>query len=130
MVTKSRLTISGLPAIAALLVLAAPLAAQGAEDTKPSGDPKGEAELAKLLEGRTMGEPQKCLRDSERRSMEIIDHTAFVFRDGDTIYVNRPDGAAMLDRFDLPVFRIFGSDLCRMDQVELRDRGSSIGGPT
>ena len=36
----------------------------------------------------------------------------------------------MLDRFDLPVFRIFGSDLCRMDQVELRDRGSSIGGPT
>jgi hypothetical protein len=76
-----------------------------------------------------MGEPQKCLRDSQRRNMEVIGRTAFVFRDGDTIYVNRPDGASFLDQFDVPIFHIFGSDLCRMDRVELRGRTSGIGGP-
>lgn len=112
--------------------LAAPqiaFAQDAQEESKPPRNSSGEAELSKMLEGRTMGEPQRCLRDSERRNMEIIDRTAFVFRDGDTIYVNRPNGARFLDSFDLPVFRLFGSGLCRLDQVELRDRGSLMSGP-
>ena len=71
----------------------------------------------------------KCLDDSERRNMQIIDETAFVFRDGDTVYVNRPDNARFLDEFDVPVFRMFGSSLCRLDQVEMRSQPSGIGGP-
>ncbi|MDZ4308539.1 hypothetical protein [Allopontixanthobacter sp.] len=117
-----------LPVIAALSCLALPFGAQAEDAGKPQ-DSAGEAELARLLEGRTKGEPQGCLRDSQRRSMEVIDRTAFVFRDGDTIYVNRPEGATFLDQFDVPVFRVYGSDVCRLDQVELRSRTSGIGGP-
>lgn len=118
---------------AALTLLGTPLAVQAAQE--PAQNPAaprnaaGEAELAKLLEGRTKGEPEKCLSDSERRNMQIIDETAFVFRDGDTVYVNRPDNARFLDNFDVPVFRIFGSSLCRLDQVEMRSPTSRIGGP-
>lgn len=129
MLTISRIADFSLSAIAALCCITLPLAAQAADETRSSGNEAGEAELAKLLEGRTIGEPERCLTQSQRRSMQIIDHTAFVFRDGDTIYVNRPNGANFLDNFDVPVFRIFGSDLCRLDQVELRDRSTSIGGP-
>lgn len=129
MLTKSRLAHAKLPTLAAMSLVALPLAVQAADETRSGGNETGEAELAKLLEGRTEGEPKNCLSNTERRSMQIIDHTAFVFRDGDTIYVNRPNGANFLDNFDVPVFRIFGSDLCRLDQVELRDRTSGIGGP-
>lgn len=113
----------------ALSLLGAPLALQAAQDPGLSRNASGEAELAKLLEGRTQGEPEKCLSETERRNMQIIDETAFVFRDGGTIYVNRPDNARFLDDFDVPVFRIFGSSLCRLDRVEMRSRASGIGGP-
>lgn len=129
MATRSRLRHVSLPAYAALAMLAAPLAAQGGDDGKPHGNEAGEAKLAKLLEGRTKGEPVRCLQDSQRRNMQIINRTAFVFRDGNTIYVNRPSGAEFLDNFDLPVFRLFSNSLCRLDQAELRDRSASIGGP-
>jgi hypothetical protein len=118
-----------LPAIGALVAFAAPQLALAADDSKPPRNAAGEAELAEMLEGRTMGEPQRCLRDSQRQNMQIVDRTAFVFRDGDMIYVNRPNGANFLDGFDVPVFRLFGSSLCRLDQVELRGRVSDMGGP-
>lgn len=118
-----------LPAFTVLAVIAAPITVQAADETRPPRNEAGEAQLAKLLADHTKGEPQNCLRDSQRRNMEVIGRTAFVFRDGDTIYVNRPGGANFLDQFDVPVFHIFGSDLCRMDRVELRGRTSGIGGP-
>ncbi len=92
-------------------------------------DAKGEADLAKLLEGRVAGEPVKCLGSTRRDGATIIDGTALVFREGGTIYVNRPAGADMLDWDDLPVFRLFGSSLCARDQVELRDRSTLTPGP-
>lgn len=129
MPTESLKRMVSLSAVAVLSLAATPLAAQAANDREPPRNAAGQAELAKLLEGRTMGEPQKCLGDSERRNMQVIDDTAFVFRDGDTIYVNQPDNARFLDEFDVPVFRISGSSLCRLDQVEMRSRASGIGGP-
>lgn len=123
MQTESLKRMVSLSAVAVLSLAATPLAAQAADNAA------GQAELAKLLEGRTKGEPQKCLGDSERRNMQVIDDTAFVFRDGDTIYVNQPDNTRFLDEFDVPVFRISGSSLCRLDQVEMRSRASGIGGP-
>lgn len=91
---------------------------------------RGEAELAEMLEGRVAGEPVKCLnRSRSSDAVRIVDGTAFVFRDGATLYVNRPDGARILDWNDLPVFRLFGSGLCARDQVELRDRSSMFPGP-
>ncbi len=89
----------------------------------------GEAELAELLEGRIAGDPVECLPDSRRDTMQAIDGTAFVFRLGDTLYVNRPSGVRTLDWNDLPVFNSFGSRLCARDRVELRDRSSHMPGP-
>ena len=93
--------------------------------------PDGEAELAEILEGRVAGEPVRCISDASSRSMRIVDGTAFVFRSGRTIYVNRPDGAQFLDQWDVPVFKLYGqSRLCDKTWAELRDRSISFGGPT
>lgn len=124
-----RLTKLWLSGAAGLLAATAPLAAQGADREPAPTNASGEAELAKIIAGRTIGAPQRCLHDSQRRSVEIIHRTALVFRDGDTIYVNRPGGARYLDQFDLPVFHIYGSNLCRQDRIELRERTSLIDGP-
>lgn len=112
-----------LAATTAALALCAPLGVAAAEPAA------GERELAEIIEGRVPGEPVDCLSDAESDRMQVIDDTAFVFRDGATIYVNRPSGAAMLDDSDLPVFHQLGTQLCRLDRVELRDRISGIPGP-
>jgi hypothetical protein len=91
---------------------------------------KGEAKLAKLIDGRVAGEPVRCLDSSQRRNLEVVDHTALVFKDGDTYYVNRPSGVDFLSWADVPVFEIWGSQLCAMDMVHLRDRSSGMRGPT
>lgn len=115
-------------ACAAMLALTLPGTASAAADTSPR-NAAGEAELAKILEGRVAGEPERCLRHHEQRNMEIVDGTALVFRDGDTIYVNRPSGANFLSEFDIPVFRLHRSELCRLDMAEMRDQSLQFGGP-
>ena len=84
-----------------------------------------EARLARMLEGRVAGKPVNCINQRDIRSAEIIDDTAIVYRVGGKIYVNRPrSGASWLDRDDILVTRTFGSQLCRIDAVNLIDRGS------
>lgn len=89
----------------------------------------GEAELAKMLEGYVAGEPVRCLARHRSDRMRVIDDTALVFRSGGTIYVNRTSAPEFIDDFDVPVFRSFGGDLCRLDRVEFVDRVGGIGGP-
>lgn len=115
-------------AIAVCAMAVSPVAAEDQADQQIS---PGEAELAELLEGRIAGEPVRCLSQSRHRGVRIIDNTAMVFRSGSTIYVNRTNAARFLDEFDLPVFKIFGSDLCKRDQVEMRARSGngSFAGP-
>ena len=105
--------------IAAAAVAAAPAAAR--EKLEP------EAELAKLLEGRVAGEPQKCIPLSTTRSSQIIDKTAIVYKVGSTYWVNRPKGGAeSLDDDDILVLRTTGSQLCSIDTLELHDRTSRM----
>jgi len=106
---------------AAVLATAIPSAA--------AADAKGEAQLAKLLDGRAPGTPVHCLSRSQRDNMQVIDRTALVFRDGKTLYVNRPGGVNFLTWSDVPVFKIWGDQLCSKDVVNLHDRSSGIGGP-
>jgi hypothetical protein len=115
-----------------LAFAAAPLAALAAVPAAASDrSAAGETELAELLEGRVAGEPVNCIRDSSSDAVRIVDGTAMVFRRGSTIYVNRPDGAQVLDHWDLPVFeKRGGTGLCRFDHVALYDRGAHIPGPT
>lgn len=108
------------PALIAVAALAAtPVLA--AEKRDP------EAELAKLLEGRVAGEPQKCITLSGTTSSQIIDETAIVYRIGSTLWVNRPkSGAESLDDDNILVTKLIGSRLCNIDTIELRDRSSNI----
>jgi hypothetical protein len=113
--------------IAAALAIGALAAAVPAVAARDSA--RGEAELARIIDGRTAGAPVDCLTSFQRRNMEVVDHTAIVFRDGDTLYVNRPQGVSFLTWNDIPVFKIWGSNqLCDKDMAELRDRSTGMSG--
>lgn len=84
----------------------------------------GEQELAKLLEGRVAGKPVDCINLTTARSSQIIDHTAIVFDSGSVIYVNRPKDASSLDSDKILVTKTWGSQLCSIDVVHLRDRST------
>ena len=89
-----------------------------------SAKPKltGEEKLAKMLEGRTAGEPVDCITLSSTRNARIIDKTAIVYDSGSTIYVNRPANVSSLDDDDIMVTKPTGNQLCSVDTVQLRDR--------
>ena len=126
---KHVFTLSALAAAAAALSL--PATAQDSEaSAEKEVQDRGEAELAELLEGYEAGEPINCLRRSQRDRLRVIDDTAFVFRDGRTIYVNRTNAPRFIDEFDVPVFKPFSSNLCRSDQVTFASRVGGIPGPT
>jgi hypothetical protein len=82
----------------------------------------GEQELAKMLEGRVAGKPVSCVPLNQTRSTTIISKTAIVYDMGSTIYVNRPAFPQSLDSDDVMVTKTSGSQLCRLDLVELRAR--------
>ncbi|WP_338447082.1 hypothetical protein V5F89_04645 [Pelagerythrobacter marensis] len=102
-------------AIAAGALFAAPAAADDHET-------KGEAKLAKLIEGRVAGEPQSCVQMAPNTRMRIIDGTAIVIERGNTLYVNIPRDAASLDNGDAMAIRRTGSQLCRTDIITTFDR--------
>lgn len=104
-----------------LALLALPGAAMAGD--KPY--PKGEAQLAKMLEGRVAGKPVKCLTSSNIQNSTVIDKTAIVYRLGSKLYVNRPrSGASSLNDDDILVTRLYGTQLCNIDKIDLVDRGT------
>lgn len=108
--------------LAAVLVVAGTPAAFAAEKHR---EPP-EAELAAMLEGRTAGKPVDCINQRLIGASRIIDKTAIVYQmPGGALYVNRPNGAAFLDRDATLVTKTSGQ-LCRMDIVTLLDSGSRI----
>jgi hypothetical protein len=110
-----------LQGLAAVLILAGSSTALAAERHR---EPP-EAQLAKLLEGRTAGAPVDCINQHLIASSQIIDKTAIVYRmPGGALYVNRPNGAEALDRDAILVSKTIGDQLCRMDIVTLLDSGS------
>ena len=87
----------------------------------------GEERLAKLLEGRSAGEPRSCISTAANQSMTVIDKTAIVYKQGNRVWVNRTKNPEDIDDDDILVIRKFGgSQLCRTDMVTLVDRSSGI----
>ena len=88
----------------------------------------GQAKLAKALEGRTAGEPVRCINLRNIRSTTIIDKTAILYdMGGGTLYVNQPEGgASSLDRDDILFTKTHGSQLCDLDLVRLVDRAGQF----
>jgi hypothetical protein len=111
-------------------MLAAALIAGGAsaKDRPPKTNPRGEAALAKLLDGRVAGKPVNCISMTTSQQSRIFDGTAIVYQaTGRTVYVNRPKiGADSLDNDDILVTKTWGSQLCSLDQIQLFDRVSRI----
>ncbi|MCJ2186962.1 hypothetical protein [Novosphingobium beihaiensis] len=106
-------------AVVSTFVAAAVLAAPAVQ-AKPKLT--GEEKLAKMLEGREAGKPVNCITMSRVTDTTVIDKTAIVYRVGSTLYVNRPTNADLLDNDDLLVTRLWGSQLCSVDTVQLYDR--------
>ncbi len=83
----------------------------------------GQEELAKMLEGRTKGDPQKCITTNGSSNLQIIDKTAIVYQQGRTLWVNRTRAPDRLDDDDILLIKRWnGDELCRMDDVNLLDR--------
>lgn len=102
-----------------LTIGAALLAAGAAQAEKPSP----EAQLAKLLDGRVAGQPSDCINLSGSPSSQVIPGQAIVYREGRTLWVNRPrSGASSLTGDEVLVTRTLGSRLCSTDTVMLHDR--------
>jgi hypothetical protein len=87
----------------------------------------GEAQLAKMLEGRVAGKPVDCIDLQQASNSTIIDKTAIVYSTGvGTLYVNRPDFPESLDDDDILVTKTWGSQLCRLDIVRLHNRSGGF----
>ncbi|MBU7573761.1 MAG: hypothetical protein KAF64_10435 [Hydrogenophaga sp.] len=118
--------------VAGALALSAglPVAAQSAPDqgdieagTRAAAPTKGEARLAKMLEGRVAGEPLSCIRNMPSQRMQTIDGVAYVYGSGNTIYVQRTRSPEAIDDNDtLVVTRTNGTQLCRFDIATTIDR--------
>ena len=108
-----------LPLLAGSLALAA-----GSAQAKPVDH---EAELARAIAGRVAGEPVDCIDIHRVTSSRIIPGTAIVFDTGSVLYVNRPSaGAEAMDQWDVMVNRMWSSQLCSIDTVELLDQGTNF----
>jgi hypothetical protein len=102
--------------LAATAALATGPALQARERLTP------QQELDKLLEGRVAGKPQSCISTLGNQSLRVLDNTALVYGSGRTIWVNVPRNPDALDDDDILVTRQTGSQLCRMDMVNMVDR--------
>ena len=83
---------------------------------------KNEARLAKLLEGRTAGEPVSCIPEFQSSKVEVIEGVAFVYGVGKTIYVAKPDQPDSMQWDDVMVVKRNAGQLCNTDIVHTVDR--------
>ena len=83
---------------------------------------ENEAKLARMLEGRTAGEPVSCISALNSNRMEVIEHVGIVYDAGSTIYVARPNNPESLGRNDVVVIERYGGQLCATDVIRTVDR--------
>jgi hypothetical protein len=111
--------------VVALGVAVAIVAGAAAADARPKLT--GEQELAEMLQNRVAGKPVDCIDLPMVSSSTVIDKTAIVYQLGSTYYVQRPRvGADSLDSDDVLVTRLYSSQLCSIDTVQLHDRTSGF----
>jgi hypothetical protein len=104
-----------------LFIAAAVLALAGAAANSAGKKADNEARLARMLEGRTAGEPVACI-PAIRGKLEVVDGVAMVYEAGDILYVARPTDPKVLGRDDILVIERFGGQLCHTDVVRTVDR--------
>ena len=107
-------TLATILAGAALVLGGTAVSAKSAEEN--------EAKLARMLEGRTAGEPVNCISALRSDRMEVIEHVGIVYDAGRTIYVARPTNPESLGRNDIIVIDRYGAQLCDTDIIRTVDR--------
>lgn len=99
--------------------LVAPVAAAAKERLSP------EVQLAKALEGRDAGPAERCIDLKDTDHSIIIPGEAIIYKDGGTLWVNRPtSGARALSARDIVTTRTLNGQLCSNDTIVMRDRYS------
>ena len=90
-----------------------------------------EAVLDRELAGRAAGEPQSCIPWRSTQSLQAAGRGRLVYRDGDTLWVNRPTVECRgLEPTDTLVVEMRGgSRYCRGDRVRAIEPGTSVAGP-
>jgi hypothetical protein len=107
----------------ALIVAGAGLALAATAATASSASDQGEARLARMLEGRTAGQPVSCIDTMNSNKMQVIDEVALVYNAGKTIYVARPTDPHELKRNDAIVMDRFSpTRLCVQEPMRTIDR--------
>jgi hypothetical protein len=105
-----------------LFIAAAVLALAGAAANSAGKAEENEAKLAKMLEGRTAGEPLTCIPSVRGSRLQVIDGVAMVYDSGGILYVARPTQPDSLGRDDILVIDRFGGQICHTDIVRTVDR--------
>ena len=110
------------------LLLLIPLAGCAASNGGPG---ERETDLSRELAGRTAGEPRDCVSASIGSNLTVRDRQTLVYRQGDTIWVNRLESACPgLDPMSRLIVVVHGGRYCRGDRVRGQEPGMSIPGPT
>ena len=105
-----------------LILAGAALALAGTTAALARNAEENEAKLARMLEGRTAGEPVNCISALNSNRIEVIEHVGIVYDAGNTIYVARPSDPRQLGRDDVIVIERFSSQLCTSDVIRTVDR--------
>jgi len=87
---------------------------------------ENEARLARMLEGRTAGEPQSCIPILRPKQFEVIEGVALIYDSGDILYVARPTDPETLRRDDVLIVDRHTSQLCNSDVVRTVDRNNGF----
>ena len=108
--------------ILTLILAGSALALAGLSAASARTPEENEAKLARMLEGRTAGEPVSCISAINSNRIEVIEDVGIVYDSGDTIYVARPSDPRQLGRNDIIVIDRFGGQLCHNDVIRTIDR--------
>jgi hypothetical protein len=106
----------------AMILAGAVVALTGTAASADSLTEKGEARLARMLEGRVAGEPASCISAFNSNRVQVIEHVGIVYDNGGTIWVARAKDPKVLGRWDVPIFQRYGSQLCTTDVLRTVDR--------
>lgn len=113
---------------ALIIPIALSLIAGAAAAAQPKPDAKAQAELAKVLAGRTPGKPVSCVPNSTNMNVRQIGPNTLIYSNvGRTIWRNDPPGGCIgAGRGYALISRTTTGSVCRGDIVTIRDMVSGV----
>ena len=106
----------------AITLAGAALALTGTAASADSLTERGEAKLARMLDGRVAGEPRSCISAFDSNRIRVIEHVGIVYDNGGTIWVARATHPEVLGPWDVPIIERHTSQLCTSDLIRTVDR--------